>query len=73
MAAEGEFVDGGTLTAQVEDTDLGAESLSGPSERSCELDDGAHLGVGDTTVVPTLGVGLVLAVAVATSGTATHF
>ena len=31
-----------------------------------------HLGVGDTTVVPRLGVGLVLAVAVAASGTTTH-
>ena len=30
MAAEGEFIDGGTLTTQVEDTNLGAESLSGP-------------------------------------------
>jgi len=52
MAAEGELVDRGALTTQVEDTDLG---------------------VGDTTVVPTLGVGFVLAVAVAASGTTTHF
>ena len=38
-------------------------------------DDGkeAYLGIGDATVVPGLGVGLVLAVAVAASWTATHF
>jgi len=51
MAAEGELVDVGTLTAKIENSDLG---------------------VGDTTVVPRLGVGLVFAVAVAASGTTTH-
>jgi len=51
VGTEGEIIDRGTLTAKIENSDLG---------------------VGDTTVVPRLGVRLVLAVAVATSGTATH-
>jgi hypothetical protein len=51
MAAEREFVHGGTFTSKVKY---------------------ANLGIRDTTVVPGLGVGLVLAVAVAASGTATH-
>lgn len=50
--AQREVIDGSTLAAQVEDT---------------------NLGVGDTTVEPRLGVRLVLAVPVATSGTTGHF
>jgi len=51
VGAEGEVIDRGTLTAKIENSDLG---------------------VGDTTIVPRLGVRLVLAVAIAASGTATH-
>jgi hypothetical protein len=39
---------------------------------SAQIED-ADLGVGDTTVEPRLGIRLVLAVSVATSGTASHF
>jgi len=51
VGAKGEVIDRGTLTAKIENSDLG---------------------IGHTTVVPRLGVRLVLAVAVAASGTATH-
>jgi hypothetical protein len=68
MAAEREFVHGGTFTSKVKYANLtrnsGVERGGGGKE--------THLGIRDTTVVPGLGVGLVLAVAVAASGTATH-
>ena len=68
MAAEGELVHGGTLATEIEDANLSrVNSWIRESEGSI-----AHLRVRNTTVVPTLRVGLVLAVAVAASGTATH-
>lgn len=69
MDAVGEFVYGGTLTTQVEDTDLIMDISERPGT-FCKL---SYLRVRDTTVVPGLGVGLVLAVAIAAGGTATHF
>lgn len=67
VAAEGELVDRGTLAAKIEDTDLVIVS-----EKSIVHEKKADLGVGDTTVVPALGVRLVFAVAVATGRSAAH-
>lgn len=69
MDAVGELIDGSTLTAQVEDTDL----IMDISQRPGTFCKWSYLRVRDTTVVPGLGVGLVLAVTVAAGGTATHF
>ena len=72
MNAVGELVDVGTLAAQVENADLvyrGDCSIHGRAEKA----NMTHLRLWYTTVVPGLRVGLILAIAVAASGTATHF
>ncbi len=68
VAAEGKVVDRGAFAAQVEDTDL----LGCSYKKQRLLDFARHLGVGNTAVVAGLWVWLVLAVAVAASGAATH-
>ena len=72
VAAERELVDGGTLTAKIEDTDLKSWGVDSVSDVLGKREGNTDLGVGYTTVVAGLGVRLVLAVAVAASGTATH-
>ena len=72
VAAERELVDGGTLTAKIEDTDLKSGGVDSVSDVSGKREGNTDLGVGYTAVVAGLGVRLVLAVAVAASGTATH-
>ena len=69
MDTEGEFIDRGTLTTQVEYANLGLliSILLAIQVAS------SYLGVGNTTVVSRLGIRLVLAVTVAASGTTTHF
>jgi hypothetical protein len=70
VSAEGELVDGGTFTTEIVDADLSfhiSKTHFPPIKRTS-----AHLGVRDTTVIPRLGVWLVLAVAVAASRTTTH-
>ena len=68
MCAKREFVDWCTFASQVENANLKDELIV-----TLERFAWAYLGVGHTAVVPRLGVRLVLAVAVAASGTATHF
>ncbi len=68
VAAEGKVVDRGAFATQVEDTDL--VGCSYKNQRLVDL--ARHLGVGNTAVIAGLWVWLVLAVAVAASGTATH-
>ena len=69
MSAEGEFVDRSTLSAQVEDSDLTLTSaISRESGMSVK-----DLRIRDTPVVSRLWIWFVLAVAVAASGTTTHF
>jgi len=68
VGTEGEFIDVGTLAAKVEYANLPVE-LGNEKEIT---EQGPCLGVGHTAVVPRLGVGLILAVAVAASGTTTH-
>ena len=68
MAAEGEFVDWGTFPSKIENTNLQRVK----HERLQKIDI-TYLGIGDTTVIPWLGVWLILAVAVAASGTTAHF
>ena len=74
MAAEGEFVDGSALATKIEDADLQTRpsGVSGPVKRT-RAEVPTDLRVGHTTVVPRLGVRLVLTVTVAAGGTATHF
>lgn len=75
VSAEGEVIDAGALAAQVEDADLRASALliisiwpPAPARSTAKT----NLGVGHTTVVPGLGVRLVLAVTVAASRSASH-
>lgn len=68
MGTEGEFVDIGAFTAEIENTDLARESAP-ETQNWWQLTD---LRVWYTTIVSRLGVGLILAVTVAASGTATH-
>lgn len=72
VGAEGEVIDRGTLTAKIENADLKYNRilLSKKSTRSATAP--THLRVGHTTVVPRLGIWLVLAVTIAASGTTTH-
>jgi len=72
MAAEGEIVNGCLLTTEIVDTDLQTSEHEQWELIYLREEDFSYLGVGYTTVVPRLGVGLVLTVAVATRGTATH-
>jgi len=71
MATVGEVIDGGTFASQIEDTNLLLQSRSRPRFSCVQV--GAHLRVGDTTIVPRLRVRLVLAVTVAASWTTTHY
>jgi hypothetical protein len=66
-----EVIDRRALAPEVEDTDLHEAASAWLDNVPYDL-EGADLRVGHTTVVPRLGVRLVLAVAVAASGTATH-
>lgn len=68
MNAEGEVIDGSTLSAQVEDPDLILTSVT----RKESKPSGEDLGVGDTPVVSRLWIWLVLAVTVAASGPTSH-
>lgn len=77
MAAEGKFIDISAFAAQVENTDLFVINVNNhargvASKRTRQRWKCTYLRVGHTTVVARFRVGLVLAVAVATSGTATH-
>ena len=68
VSAEGEVIDGSTLSAQVEDPDLALTSATDREPETREED----FGIRNTPVVSRLGVRLVLAVAVAASWTTSH-
>ena len=68
MAAEGEFVDWGTFPSEIENANL--QKVRHVRLRKIDI---TYLGIVDTTVIPWLRVWLVLAIAVAASGTTAHF